>query len=68
MKLAGARALAFCDKPQGKTRIALIFGGDPGLVSTASFTSTRTPPCASMADREMGRSRPNGPGTDSPTA
>lgn len=36
MKLAGARALAFCDKPQGKTRIALIFGGDPGLVSTAA--------------------------------
>jgi hypothetical protein len=24
MKLAGARALAFCDKPQGKTRIALV--------------------------------------------
>ena len=36
MKLAGARALAFCDKPQGKSRIALIFGGDPGLVSTAA--------------------------------
>jgi DNA polymerase-3 subunit delta len=38
MKLTGARALAFCDKPQGKTRIALIFGGDPGLVSTAADT------------------------------
>ena len=36
MKLAGARALAFCDKPQGKTRVALVFGGDPGLVSTAA--------------------------------
>jgi len=36
MKLAGARALAFCDRPQGKTRIALIFGGDPGLVATAA--------------------------------
>lgn len=36
MKLTGARALAFCDKPQGKTRIALVFGSDPGLVSTAA--------------------------------
>jgi DNA polymerase-3 subunit delta len=36
MKLAGQRALAFCEKPQGKSRIALIFGGDPGLVSTSA--------------------------------
>jgi len=36
MKLAGQRALAFCEKPQGKSRIALIFGGDPGLVSTCA--------------------------------
>jgi DNA polymerase-3 subunit delta len=36
VKLAGARALAFCDKPQGKSRIALIFGSDPGLVSSAA--------------------------------
>ena len=36
MKLAGQRALAFCEKPQGKSRIALIFGADPGLVSTAA--------------------------------
>jgi DNA polymerase-3 subunit delta len=36
MKLAGSRALAFCEKPSGKTRIALIFGSDPGLVSTSA--------------------------------
>lgn len=36
MKLAGQRALAFCEKPTGKSRIALIFGGDPGLVSTSA--------------------------------
>ncbi len=36
MKLAGQRALAFCEKPQGKSRIALIFGNDPGLVSTSA--------------------------------
>lgn len=41
MKQAGARALAFCDKPQGATRIALIFGGDPGLVSTSADTLAR---------------------------
>jgi DNA polymerase-3 subunit delta len=38
MKQAGPRALAFCEKPQGKTRIALIFGADPGLVSTSADT------------------------------
>ena len=36
MKLTGQRALAFCEKPQGKSRIALIFGSDNGLVSTAA--------------------------------
>lgn len=38
MKQAGSRALAFCEKPQGKTKIALIFGADPGLVSTSADT------------------------------
>lgn len=38
MKQAGPRALAFCEKPQGKTKIALIFGADPGLVSTSADT------------------------------
>ena len=38
MKQAGPRALAFCEKPQGATRIALIFGADPGLVSTSAET------------------------------
>jgi DNA polymerase-3 subunit delta len=36
MKLAGSRALSFIEKPTGKVRIALIFGGDPGLVSTSA--------------------------------
>lgn len=36
MKQSGARALAFCEKPPGKPRIALIFGADAGLVSTAA--------------------------------
>ncbi len=36
MKLAGAKALAFCEKPPLRPRIALIFGGDPGLVSAAA--------------------------------
>lgn len=36
MKQAGPRALAFCEKPQGATKIALIFGGDSGLVSTSA--------------------------------
>ncbi len=38
MKLAGPQALAFCGKPIGKVRIALIFGADPGLVSAAADT------------------------------
>jgi DNA polymerase-3 subunit delta len=36
VKQSGARALAFCEKPPGKPRIALIFGADAGLVSTAA--------------------------------
>ena len=36
MKQAGARALAFCEAPPDKPRIALIFGADPGLVSTSA--------------------------------
>jgi len=36
MKQAGARALAFCESPPARPRIALIFGGDPGLVSTSA--------------------------------
>jgi len=35
MKQVGARALAFCEHPPAKPRIALIFGADPGLVSTS---------------------------------
>jgi DNA polymerase III delta subunit len=42
MKQAGPRALAFCDKPPANARIALIFGADPGLVSTAADTLART--------------------------
>jgi DNA polymerase-3 subunit delta len=36
MKQSGARALAFCQKPPAAPRIALIFGADAGLVSTAA--------------------------------
>ncbi len=36
MKQAGARALAFCESPPAKPRIALVFGSDPGLVSTSA--------------------------------
>jgi DNA polymerase-3 subunit delta len=36
VKKSGAQALAFCDKPPGKPRIALIFGADAGLVSTSA--------------------------------
>lgn len=36
MKQAGPRALAFCEAPPDKPRIALIFGSDPGLVSTSA--------------------------------
>lgn len=38
MKQAGPRALAFCESPPAKARIALIFGSDPGLVSTSADT------------------------------
>ncbi|MEZ6029211.1 MAG: DNA polymerase III subunit delta [Hyphomonadaceae bacterium] len=36
MKQTGARALAFCEKPPARPRIALIFGADGGLVSTSA--------------------------------
>jgi DNA polymerase-3 subunit delta len=36
MKQVGARALAFCEHPPPKPRAALIFGADPGLVSTSA--------------------------------
>jgi DNA polymerase III subunit delta len=36
MKQVGPRALAFCERPPARPRIALIFGGDPGLVSTSA--------------------------------
>ncbi len=36
MKLAGARALAWCEKPPANPRVALIFGGDSGLVSASA--------------------------------
>jgi DNA polymerase III subunit delta len=36
MKQVGARALAFCEHPPAKPRIALVFGADPGLVSTSA--------------------------------
>jgi DNA polymerase-3 subunit delta len=36
MKQAGPRAMAFCEGPPDKPRIALVFGSDPGLVSTAA--------------------------------
>jgi DNA polymerase-3 subunit delta len=36
MKHAGAKALAFCEKPPGKNRTALVFGADSGLVSAAA--------------------------------
>jgi len=36
MKQVGARALAFCEHPPAKPRFALIFGADPGLVSTSA--------------------------------
>ena len=36
MKQVGARAIAFCEHPPAKPRIVLIFGGDPGLVSTSA--------------------------------
>jgi len=36
MKQSGARALSFCEKPSARPRIALVFGADAGLVSTAA--------------------------------
>jgi DNA polymerase III subunit delta len=36
VKQAGVRALAFCEAPPARSRIALIFGADPGLVSTSA--------------------------------
>jgi DNA polymerase-3 subunit delta len=42
MKQAGPRALAFCEAPPDTPRIALIFGSDPGLVSTAADALART--------------------------
>jgi DNA polymerase-3 subunit delta len=41
MKQAGARALAFCEAPPDKPRMVLIFGSDPGLVSTAAEALAR---------------------------
>lgn len=36
MKLAGPRALAWCEKPPPAPRVALIFGADSGLVSACA--------------------------------
>jgi DNA polymerase III subunit delta len=36
VKQTGARAIAFCETPPDKPRIALVFGSDPGLVSTSA--------------------------------
>lgn len=36
MKLSGAGALAFCEKPKAGVRIAMIYGADSGLVSAAA--------------------------------
>ncbi|MEZ5939634.1 MAG: DNA polymerase III subunit delta [Hyphomonadaceae bacterium] len=36
MKLSGARALDFCAKPKAGPRIALLFGQDGGMVSSAA--------------------------------
>jgi DNA polymerase-3 subunit delta len=41
VKQVGARAIAFCEQPQAKPRIALIFGADPGLVSTSADALAR---------------------------
>lgn len=38
MKLAGQKALAYCDKPKPRDRAVLIFSSDPGLVSSAAET------------------------------
>lgn len=36
MKLSGAKAAAFCLKPQPSFRVVLVFGADPGLVSASA--------------------------------
>jgi DNA polymerase-3 subunit delta len=41
VKQAGARAIAFCESPPAKPRIALVFGPDPGLVSTSADALAR---------------------------
>lgn len=38
MKLAGQKALAYCDKPKAQDKAVLIFSSDPGLVSSAADT------------------------------
>ena len=38
MKLAGPKALAYCDKPKPRDKAVLIFSSDPGLVSSAADT------------------------------
>ncbi len=38
MKLAGQKALAYCDKPRPRDKAVLIFSSDPGLVSSAAET------------------------------
>ncbi|MBI1340593.1 DNA polymerase III subunit delta [bacterium] len=42
MKLAGPKALAFCDRPPAAIRIALIHGDDRGLVAFAADRLART--------------------------
>lgn len=41
MKHAGPKALAFCDRPPARPRIALVFGADAGLVASAADTLAR---------------------------
>lgn len=41
MKIAGARALSYCQKPKRGDHAALIFGSDPGLVSSSAETLTK---------------------------
>ena len=38
MKLAGQKALAYCEKPKPRDQAILIFSSDPGLVSSAADT------------------------------
>ncbi len=42
MKLSGARAVGFCQKPQPHFRVVLIFGGDAGLVSASADQLAKT--------------------------